>query len=212
MFLPYSAIVSYARRLAKKERNMRNVVVSVFTTLNGVMSPVDWPFPYASEDRGRYVRDQLFASDALLMGRGTYEGFAASWPSRTAADAGPGEEGYIERINSLPKYVVSTTLNDLKWNNSHLVRGNVAEEVAKMKEQPGQNILIYGAGPVAHTLVRHGLIDELSVLIYPVIAAVTENTKRLFDDAADIPVLKLAETKAFSSGVVVHEYRLDKSA
>jgi dihydrofolate reductase len=196
----------------EKEQNMRKVVVSVYTTLNGVMSPVDWPFPYESEDRGRYARDQLLASDALFMGRETYEGFAAVWPSRTAADAGPGEEGYIERINSLPKYVVSTTLNEVTWTNSHLIRGNVAEEVAKMKEQPGQNILIYGAGPVAHTLVRHRLIDEICVWIYPVIASVTDSTKRFFDDATDIPILKLAGTRAFSSGIVVHEYRLDKSA
>ena len=191
---------------------MRNVVVSVYTTLNGVMSPVDWPFPYTSEDRGRYARDLLFASDALLMGRETYEGFAAVWPTRTAADAGPGEEGFIERINSMPKYVVSTTLNEVTWNNSHLISGDVVEEVARMKQQPGQNILIFGAGPLAHTLLQHGLIDEVRVWIYPVIAAVTESTKRLFDDASDIPTLKLAATKAFSSGIVVQEYLLDRTA
>lgn len=191
---------------------MRKVVVSVYSTLNGVMSPVDWPFPYGSEDRGRYARDLLFAADALLMGRGTYEGFAAVWPTRTAADAGPGEEGYIERINSLPKYVASTTLNAVTWHNSHLIRANLVEEVARMKQQPGQNILIYGAGPVAHTLVQHGLIDELRVWIYPVIASVTDSTKRLFEDASDIPALKLVGTKPFSSGVVVHEYLLGGAA
>lgn len=191
---------------------MRKVVVSVYTTLNGVMSPVDWVFPYISEDRGRYAHDLLFASDALLMGRGTYEGFAAVWPSRTDADAGPGEEGISERINSLPKYVVSTTLNEVTWNNSHLIHGNVAAEVARMKQQPGQNILIYGAGPVAHTLLQHGLIDELRVWIHPVITGVTESTKRLFEDASDFPVLKLAGTKHLSSGVVVHEYLLGETA
>jgi dihydrofolate reductase len=191
---------------------MRKVVVSVYTTLNGVMSPVDWPFPYASEDRGRYARDLLFASDALLMGRGTYEGFAAVWPTRTDADAAPGEEGFIARINSLPKYVISTTLNEVTWNNSHLIRGNVAEEVARMKQQPGQNILIYGAGPVAHTLLQHRLIDELRVWIYPVITGVTDSTKRLFEDASDIPALRLVDTKPFSSGIVVHEYLLGETA
>jgi dihydrofolate reductase len=194
------------------EEKMRNVVVSVYTTLNGVMSPVDWPFPYASADRGRYARDLLFASDALLMGRGTYEGFAAVWPTRTDADAGPGEEGYTGRINSMPKYVVSTTLHAVTWSNSHLLRGNVAEEVAKMKQQPGQNILIYGAGPVAHTLLQHRLIDELRVWIYPVITSVTESTKRLFEDASDIPALRLVDTKPFSSGIVVHEYLLGETA
>ena len=191
---------------------MNKVVVSVYTTLNGVMSPVDWPFPHASEDRGKYARDLLFASDALLMGRETYASFAAVWPTRTDADAGPGEEGISERINSLPKYVVSTALNEVTWNNSHLIRGNVAEEVARMKQQPGQNILIYGAGPVAHTLVQHGLIDELRVWIYPVIVSVTDSTKRLFEDASDIPALKLADTKTFSSGVVVHEYLVGATA
>ena len=191
---------------------MRKVVVSVYTTLNGVMSPVDWPFPYASADRGRYARDLLFASDALLMGRGTYEGFAAVWPTRTDADAAPGEEGFIGRINSIPKYVVSTTLKEVTWNNSHLIRGNVAEEVARMKQQPGQNILMYGAGPVAHTLLQHSLIDELRVWIYPVITGVTNSTKRLFEDATDIPALKLVETKSFSSGIVVHEYLLGEAA
>lgn len=191
---------------------MSNVIVSVYTTLNGVMSPVDWPFPYASEDRGRYMRDLLFASDVLLMGRGTYEGFAAVWPTRTDADAGPGEAGFSERINSMPKYVVSTTLNEVTWNNSHLIRGNVAEEVAKMKRQSGQNILIYGAGPVARTLLQQGLIDELRVWIYPVIIGVTDSTKRLFEDVSDIPMLKLVGTKPFSSGVVVHEYLLGETA
>lgn len=191
---------------------MRKVVVSVYTTLNGVMSPVNWPFPYASEDRGRYARELLLASDALLMGRETYEGFARVWPTRTDDDDGPGEKGFSARINSLPKYVFSTTLNEVTWNNSHLIRGNVAEEVASMKQQPGQNILIYGAGPIAHTLLQHGLIDELRVWIYPVITSVTESTKRLFEDASDIPVLKLVDTKSFSSGVVVHEYALGETA
>jgi|SRR5579859_1897360 len=191
---------------------MRKIIVSVYTTLNGVMSPVDWPFPYASEDRGIYARDLLFASDALLMGRETYEGFAAVWPNRTEADAGPGEEGYIERINRLPKYVVSTTLKQLTWNNSHLIKGNVAEEVSRMKQQPGLNMVMYGAGPVAHTLVQHGLIDEVRVWIYPVVVRVTESSKRVFNDANDIPILKLKATKTFSSGVVVNEYQLGENA
>jgi dihydrofolate reductase len=191
---------------------MRKVVVSVYTTLNGVMSPVDWPFPYASEDRGKYARDLLFSADALLLGRETYEGFAAVWPTRTATDAGPGEEGFIEQINSMPKYVVSATLHEVTWHNSHVLRGDIAGAVAQMKQQPGENILMYGAGPLAHLLLQHGLIDEIHVWIYPVIVGVTSNTKHLFDDASDIPVLHLVETRAFSSGVVVNEYVLDGNA
>jgi dihydrofolate reductase len=191
---------------------MRKVVVSVYTTLNGVMSPVDWRFPYVSEERGRYARDLLFEADALVMGRETYEGFSAVWPNRTAADDGPGETGFIDRINSLPKYVVSTTLNHLTWNNSHLIREHVAEEVANMKQQEGLNILLYGAGPVAHTLMQHGLIDEVRVWMYPLVTGVTEKSKRLFDDATDVPLLKLMETRAFDSGVVVLSYRPDREA
>jgi dihydrofolate reductase len=191
---------------------MKKIIVSVYITLNGVMSPVDWPFPYASEDRGKYARDLLFASDALLMGRETYEAFAAVWPNRTEADAGPGEEGFIDRINSLPKYVVSTTLKQLAWNNSHLIIGNVAEEVMRMKQQSGLNIVMFGAGPVAHTLLQHGLIDELRVWIYPLVVRVTDKSKRLFNDASDIPILKLMATRTFSSGVVVHEYKPGENA
>ena len=191
---------------------MRKVIVSVYTTLNGVMSPVDWRFPYVSEERGKYARDLLFEADALVMGRETYEGFLAVWPNRTAADDGPGEAGFIDRINSLPKYVVSTTLKQLTWNNSHLIRGHVAEEVAKMKQQPGLSILLYGAGPVAHELMQQGLIDEVRVWVYPLVTGVTEQSKRLFDDAPDIPLLKLVETRAFDSGVVVLTYQPDRTA
>lgn len=191
---------------------MRKVIVSVYTTLNGVMSPVDWRFPYVSEERGNYARDLLFEADALVMGRETYEGFLPVWANRTAADDGPGEAGFIDRINSLPKYVVSTTLKQLTWNNSHLIRENVAEEVAKMKQQSGLNILLYGAGPVAHTLMQHGLVDELRVWVYPLVTGVTEKSKRLFDDAPDIPLLKPVDTRAFDSGVVVLSYRIDRTA
>jgi dihydrofolate reductase len=191
---------------------MRNVVVSVYTTLNGVMSPVDWVFPYVSEERGKYARDLLFEADALVMGRETYESFLGVWPKRTAADDGPGEAGLSDRINSLPKYVVSTTLEQVTWNNCHLIRGNVAEEVANMKQQEGLSILLYGAGPVAHSLMQHGLIDEVRVWMHPLVTGVTEKSKRLFDDAPDIPLLKLVETRTFDSGVVVLSYRPDQTA
>jgi dihydrofolate reductase len=191
---------------------MRKVIVSVYTTLNGVMSPVDWPFPYASEERGNYARDLLFQADALVMGRATYEGFSAVWPNRTIADEGLGEAGFADRINSMPKYVVSTTLHHVTWNNSHLIDGNVAEAVANMKQQAGLNILLYGAGPVAHTLMQHALIDEVRVWVYQLVTGVTEKSKRLFEDATDIPLLKLVETRAFDSGVVVLSYRPERES
>lgn len=191
---------------------MRKVIVSVYTTLNGVMSPVDWRFPRASAERGKYAHDLLYEADAFVMGRETYEGFAAVWPNVTTADEGPGEAGSADRMNSLPKYVASTTLHDLTWNNSHLIRGDVAEAVATMKQQEGLNILLFGTGPVAHTLMQHGLVDEVRVWVYPLVTGVTDQSKRLFEDATDIPLFTLVETRAFDSGIVVLTYQPDRTA
>src|SRR5947199_10784796 len=124
---------------------MRKIVVSEFVTLDGVIEDPGgsegtkhggWSFQFGSEEQGKYKFDELFASDALLLGRATYQGFAAAWPTM------PGTGEYGERMNSLPKYVVSTTLKTVEWNNSTLIKQNVAEEVAKLKQQPGQNILV----------------------------------------------------------------------
>src|SRR5215212_1813944 len=114
---------------------MRKVVVTEFMTLDGVMeAPNLWSFPYWTDDISKIKFDELFASDAMLLGRVTYEGFAAAWPSMTD------EAGFADRMNSLPKYVASTTLDDAEWNAS-LIKENVAEEVARLKQQPGQDIL-----------------------------------------------------------------------
>lgn len=185
---------------------MRKIIVSVELTLNGVMAPVDWSYPYASPERGRYVTEGLFAADALIMGRETYEIFASAWPNRSEAEAGPGEEGFIARINSLPKYVVSTTLNDLTWNNSHLIKDNPAGEIARLKQQPGLNMLVYGAGPVAHLLLQAGLVDMLQIFLYPMVVGAKDSTLRLFADAGDVPLLKPVNTRVFDSGVVLLEY------
>src|SRR5260370_35497027 len=114
---------------------MRKVVVSVYTTLDGVMeAPEKWSGQFWNEEQGKYARDLLFASDALLMGREIYEGFAASWPFRTAVDDRPGEEGFVDRINSLPKFVASTKLKEpLEWNNAQLLKMHVADAVPKLK-------------------------------------------------------------------------------
>ncbi|HKG26783.1 MAG TPA: dihydrofolate reductase family protein, partial [Thermomicrobiales bacterium] len=127
---------------------MRRIVVSTYLTLDGVIQPLDWSAqssdPASLEERGTYVRDMLFASDALLMGRETYEVFAEVWPTRTAADDGPGEAGFIDRINSLPKYVASTTLDEpLAWNAT-LIKGDVPQQVARLKQESGRDILMYG--------------------------------------------------------------------
>ena len=180
---------------------MRKVIVTEFITLDGVVeAPEKWSFPFWNDEIAKFKHDELFASDALLLGRVTYQGFAAAWPSRTD------ETGFADRMNSLPKFVVSTTLEQVEWNNSRLIKENVAEEVSKLKQQPGQNLLIYGSGALVHTLMQHNLIDEYWLLVYPVVLG---SGKRLFKDGSNT-TLKLVETKTFSSGVVLLCYQPDK--
>jgi dihydrofolate reductase len=188
---------------------MSKIVVSTYMTLDGVIeAPHTWPFhSNRDETEAKFVKDTLFEAGALLMGRETYEGFAPVWSSRTAADDGPGSEGFNDRINAMPKYVASTTLNEpLEWNSS-LIKGDVAKEVAKLKQQPDQNILMYGSGPVANLLMQHGLVDELHLWMYPI---VMDKGKRLFTDASTFPVLKLLDTRVFTSGIVVLIYQPTK--
>ena len=186
---------------------MRKVVVTEYVTLDGVFEDPGggegtthggWSFQFWSEEAAKYKFDELFASDALLLGRVTYEGFAKAWP--TMKDAGE----FAERMNSIPKYVVSTTLKELEWNNSHLLKGNIAEEVARLKQQEGQDILVAGSGELVRTLMQHDLIDEYRLMVHPVVLG---GGKRLFRDGSNKTVLKLADTKSFSSGVVVLSYQ-----
>src|SRR6266516_1519552 len=134
---------------------MRNLVVSEYVTLDGVMEDPGgaegtdrggWSFQFWNDEAARFKFDELFASDALLLGHVTYQGFAAAWPSMTD------EQGFADRMNSLPKFVVSTTLEKVEWNNCRLIKANIAEEVNKLKQQPGQDILIAGSGDLVHTL------------------------------------------------------------
>jgi dihydrofolate reductase len=143
-----------------------------------------------------------------LLGRVTYEGFAAAWPNMMEQYEGPrrAELGeYAEMMNGYPKYVVSTTLEEpLEWNNSTLIKENVAEEVSNLKQQPGQDILIFGSADLVNTLMQHDLIDEYGLMVFPVVVG---SGKRLFRDGSDTTVLRLVETKTFGSGVVVLTYR-----
>lgn len=177
---------------------MRKVVVSTMVTLDAVMeNPHLWSFDYMNDELLGYARDQLFASDALVMGRVTYEGFAEAWSARAGADA------FADRMNSLPKFVASRTLKQpLKWNAT-LLKRDVAGEVAKLKQQPGQDILQYGIGELTHTLLKQGLVDELRLLVYPV--AVGSGRRIL--ETIDKTGLKLLETRAFGSGVVALHYQ-----
>jgi dihydrofolate reductase len=178
---------------------MRKLVVTEYVTLDGVMEePGVWSFPFFSDDAAKFKYDELFASDALLLGRVTYEGFAKAWPTMT----GTGDFG--ERMNSLPKFVVSTTLDEVAWNNSRLIKENVAEEVAALKQQPGQDILVAGSGVLVHTLMQHDLIDEYRIMLHPIVLG---SGKRLFRDGNDTKTLRLVETKPLSSGIVVLSYQ-----
>lgn len=187
---------------------MRALIATEYVTLDGVMeapggeeslgSRGGWSFPFSNEEAAKYKFDELFASDALLLGRITYQIFAAAWPSR-------GDE-FADRMNSLPKYVVSTSLETAEWNNSHLIKEDVVGNVAMLKHQPGQDILIYGSADLVHTLMQHNLINEYRLMVFPIVLGVG---KRLFEDGSDA-TLKLVETQAFSSGVVVLTYQPER--
>ena len=187
---------------------MRKVVVSEFVSLDGVMEDPGWTFRFASEEHEKFKFDELSASDALLLGRVTYEGFAAAWPNMMEQYDGRRRAAlgeYADMINVYPKYVVSTTLeNPLEWNNSRLIKRNVAEEVSRLKQQPGKDILIFGSGDLVHTLMQHALIDEYRLMIFPV---VVRSGKRLFENGSDQSTLRLLDAKVFGSGVVVLTYR-----
>ncbi|MBA2313400.1 MAG: dihydrofolate reductase family protein [Actinobacteria bacterium] len=147
-----------------------------------------------STEPGAIPHGLLFASDALLLGRKTYEGFAEAWPARTGDD-------YSDRINSLPKYVASTTLQKTTWNAT-LIKDVVAGEVAKLKEQTGPSILKFGTGELDHTLMQHNLVDEFHFWLFPVVAG---SGQRLFE-GIDTMHLKLVDKTTFNSGIVVLKY------
>ncbi len=186
---------------------MRKLIVTEFVTLDGVIEDPGgnektphggWSFQFRSGDGRKYKLDEIFASGALLLGRVTYQGFAAAWPGMI------GQSEFADPMNGLPKYVVSTTLNEATWNNSTLIKDNVAGEVSRLKQQDGKDILVYGSGQLVRFLMQHGLVDEYRLMVFPIVLG---GGKRLFEDGTDFSVLKLIETKTFSSGVVLLLYQ-----
>jgi len=174
---------------------MRKLVESTFLSLDGVISsPEQWSPPYWNDEHMSYARELLFAADALLLGRETYEVFAEAWPARS------GDE-YTDRINSMPKYVASTTLRETTWNAT-LIEGDVAEEVAKLKQHPGENILKFGTGGLDRILLQHKLVDEYHLWIFPVVAG---SGQRLFD-GLEMTHLTLVDTTILSTGIVIGTY------
>ena len=160
---------------------MRRVIASEFVALDGVIENPSWTFQFTGEEQQKFKFDELSASDALLLGR------------------------YADMMNGYPKYVVSTTLKEpLEWNNSTLIEGDVAEEVSRLKRQPGKDILIFGSGNLVNALMRYDLIDEYRLMIFPIIVG---NGQRLFAHGIDEMILELVDTETFGSGVVVLTYR-----
>ena len=179
---------------------MRKVVAVELMSLDGVMeSPQEWAFSYSDEEMEKENEAGMAASDALLLGRATYEEFAAFWPNQ------PGGTRMVDYINSVRKYVVSTTLEEpLGWNNSVVIKGNVVREITDLKRQSGKNITITGSLVLVGSLIRAGLLDELRLMVYPVVLG---GGRRVLSDGGDRAVLELVDSKMFGTGVVFLTYR-----
>jgi dihydrofolate reductase len=160
-----------------KEVSARKIVAWELVSVDGVMeSPEEWAFSYSNDEMEEASASGMAASDGLLLGRMTYEHLAAFWPNQ------PGGAPIVDYINSERKHVVSGTLEEpLEWNNSALIKGNVAEAVVKLKRQPGKDITILGSGALVRSLLRDGLLDELGLMVHPVVMGCG---KRLFEDGA----------------------------
>jgi dihydrofolate reductase len=190
-------------------RIMSRVVISEFVSLDGIMEDPGgaegykypgWSFQFdRGPEGGKFKMDELQAADALLLGRVTYQGFAKAWPSYKD------DEGFAAKMNSMRKYVVSSTLKDTvaTWNNTKVIRGGVAKEVAKLKAQPGGDLLVAGSATLAHALTEHRLVDEYRLMVYPVLLG---DGKRLFSDITDMAKLKLVEVAKAESGVLMLRY------
>lgn len=176
---------------------MGNLVVTQFMTLDGVVAdPHLWSFPYWSEATGQFKFEELQAQGAHLLGRVTYEGFAAAWPGRTD------EAGFADRFNRLPKYVVSTTLQTAAWAGSTIIRANVPAEIARLKATVSGDIVVAGSVTLVQTLMAHNLVDEYRLLTYPLVRG---EGKRLFGAGATA-TLALLEQRDMGSGVVLLRY------
>ena len=184
---------------------MGRIVVTEFVSLDGVMEDPGgsenfaqggWSFKISRGDEGdKFKLDETFGSEALLLGRVTYEGFSAAWPSR--------EGEFADKFNSMPKYVVSSTLGEPEWNNSTVLKGDVADEVGKLKQKHDGDIVVHGSARLVQTLLEHDLVDELRLMVYPVVLG---SGKRLFGDTSDGKPLRLVDSKVVGDGVAILIY------
>jgi dihydrofolate reductase len=185
---------------------MRKLIVTEFVSLDGVMEApggepgyqhAGWVMPHQAEEQMKYKLDEVMEAGALLIGRVTYESFAGAWPERD----GP----FADKMNGMPKYVVSSTLKDPEWNNTTVLEGDLADEVTKLKDSDDGPILVAGSRTLVHALYDQGLVDEYRLMVFPVVLG---SGRRLFpDDAADKTLLELTDTQSFSSGVTAQTYQ-----
>jgi dihydrofolate reductase len=183
---------------------MRKLIVSEFVTLDGVMEApggeeghphTGWVFDFMTAEQEQYKLEETLEADVLLLGRVTYEGFAAAWPER----GGP----FADKMNSMPKVVASTTLRDPEWSNTTVI-SDVQGQVAQLKEGEGGPILVAGSRTLVHSLMEHDLVDELRLLIFPVVLG---SGARLFPETPDKTTLELVDGRTFPSGVTANTYR-----
>jgi dihydrofolate reductase len=189
--------------MESEEDPMRKVIASEIVSLDGVVeSPQEWHFPYFNDEMAQAIGAAMAASDAMLLGRVTYEEFAAFWPSQEPSEE---DQETTDYMNNTPKFVVSKTLEEpLEWNNSTLIKGDVAEEISKLKGQPGKDISITGSPTLVRSLFEDGLLDELRLMLHPIIVG---SGKRLFEDGGEQKALQLVDSKIFSTGVLYLTYQ-----
>jgi dihydrofolate reductase len=185
---------------------MGRIVVTEFISLDGVIEDPGgaedfkyggWSFEFSRGEEGdKFKLDETMETDALLLGRVTYQGFAEAWPSRT------GE--FADKFNSMPKYVVSSTLDKAEWSNSTVLKGDVVEAASKLREGPGGDIVVHGSAQLVQTLLENDLVDELRLMVFPVVLG---SGKRLFGDTSDKKPLRLVDSRTVGDGVSILIYR-----
>lgn len=194
---------------------MRKLVVTEFLSLDGVMqapgAPEEdteggfryggWAMPYGDEVMGQAAAEGMAATDTHLFGRKTYEIMASHWPHA------PADDPFAQHLNNVEKYVVSTTLQKAEWQNSTIIDGDVAEQVAKLKEQPGKDIAVLGSGKLVQTLIENDLVDEYSLTVYPIVLG---SGKKLFPDSDQARKLKLVDSKPTTTGGLMLTYRPER--
>jgi dihydrofolate reductase len=180
---------------------VRRIVNATYMSLDGdITNMADWHWDYFRDEAREAADRQLFGSDAIIMGRATYDGFFPVWTSRAGTGA------YADRMNELPKYVVSSTLTDPAWTNTTVISTDVVDEIRKLKEQPGQDIIQYGFGPVTRLMLDNDLLDEIRIWLHPVLSGKATATELLHRDGPQNK-LELTGTEVHTTGIIILSYR-----